>query len=70
MIPSFNLARIPHIIFGPGKLANLYSLISQYGKSVLIVVGASSLKKSGKLDEIQMTLGDKMINYHVISPTW
>ncbi|MHA1193346.1 MAG: iron-containing alcohol dehydrogenase [Promethearchaeota archaeon] len=66
MIPSFNFARIPHIIFGPGKLVNLYSLISKYRKSVLIVVGASSLKKSGKLDEIQMTLGDKMINYHVI----
>ena len=66
MIPTFNFVRIPHIIFGPGKLVNLYSLISQYGKSVLIVVGASSLKKSGKLDEIQMTLGDKRINYHVI----
>ena len=66
MIPSFNFTRISHIIFGPGKLVNLYSLISQYGKSVLIVVGASSLKKSGKLDEIQMTLEDKMINYHVI----
>ncbi|MHA1671019.1 MAG: iron-containing alcohol dehydrogenase [Promethearchaeota archaeon] len=66
MIPSFNFARIPHIIFGPGKLVNLYSLISQYGKSVLIVVGASSLKKSGKLDEIQRTLGDNKINYHII----
>ena len=66
MIPTFNFARIPHIIFGPGKLANLYSLILQYGKSVLIVVGASSLKKSGKLDEIEMTLGDKRIDYHII----
>ncbi|MHA1105953.1 MAG: iron-containing alcohol dehydrogenase [Promethearchaeota archaeon] len=66
LIPSFNLARIPNIIFGPGKLVNLYSLILKYGKSVLIVVGASSLKKSGKLDEIQMTLGDKMIKYYVI----
>ncbi len=66
MIPSFNFTRIPQIIFGPGKLANLYSLISQYGKSVLIVVGASSLKKSGKLDEIQKTLKDKMINFQFI----
>ncbi|MBY9003961.1 MAG: iron-containing alcohol dehydrogenase [Candidatus Lokiarchaeota archaeon] len=63
---SFNFARIPHIIFGSGKLANLYSLISQYGNSVLIVVGASSLKKSGKLGEIEKTLGDNNIIYNVI----
>lgn len=66
MIPSFIFARIPHIIFGPGKLVDLYSLISKYGKSVLIVVGASSLKKSGKLDEIKVELQDKMINYYVV----
>jgi len=66
MIPSFNFARIPKIIFGPGKLSNLYSLISQYGKFVLIVVGASSLKKSGKLDEIQITLRDMMIKFQII----
>jgi alcohol dehydrogenase class IV len=65
MIPSFNFARIPHIIFGPGKLVNLYSLIPQYGKSVLLVVGAGSLEKSGKLDEIKIALEEKLIDYHV-----
>jgi alcohol dehydrogenase len=67
MIPPFNFARIPHIIFGAGKLRELYNLIPKFGNNILIVLGASSLKKYGKWDEIISILEDKSINFFSIS---
>ena len=51
MIPSFNFARIPQILFGTGSLCKLFEIIPRYGAKVLIVTGGSSLKDSGRWDE-------------------
>lgn len=67
LIPSFNFARIPHIIFGPAKVKELYKIIPKYGKNVLFVIGGSSLRSSGKWDEITSGLESRSIAYSFIS---
>ncbi|MFW9878866.1 MAG: iron-containing alcohol dehydrogenase [Candidatus Thorarchaeota archaeon] len=63
MIPPFNFARIPYIIFGPGKLSELYNIMPNYGKNILFVIGRSSLKKSGKWNEIVSELEKSSLNF-------
>lgn len=63
MIPSFCFARIPYIIFGTGKLNELYNIIPKFGKNVLFIIGGNSLKKSGKWDDITSILENKSINF-------
>lgn len=63
MLPSFNFARIPQIIFGAGKLNELYDISSKFGRKILLITGKNSLKKSGKLDEIISGMNNKSINY-------
>ncbi|MFX1365518.1 MAG: iron-containing alcohol dehydrogenase [Promethearchaeota archaeon] len=67
MIPSFSLARIPYIIFGVGKLDELYKIIPRYGKNVLFVIGGRSLKQSGVWEEITSNLRIISTNYSLIS---
>ncbi|TFG06311.1 MAG: iron-containing alcohol dehydrogenase [Promethearchaeota archaeon] len=64
---NFKFASIPHVIFGAGKLKELYEIIPNFGNNALLVVGGSSLKQSGKLDEITSVMQDKSINYSIIS---
>jgi len=63
MIPSFNFARIPQILFGVGTLCKLFDLIPRYGENIVIVTGESSLKDSGRWDEIVENLEDRNISY-------
>ncbi|MFW9945864.1 MAG: iron-containing alcohol dehydrogenase [Candidatus Odinarchaeota archaeon] len=67
MIPSFNFTSIPHIIFGPGAINQLFDIITKFGKTVLYVIGENSLKKSGKWSEIVKKSEDNSINYYNIS---
>ncbi|TFG00400.1 MAG: iron-containing alcohol dehydrogenase [Promethearchaeota archaeon] len=52
MIFPFEFATIPKIIFGEGKLSDLYEIIPNFGDNILIITGGSSLKKSGTWDSI------------------
>ncbi|NHJ22064.1 MAG: iron-containing alcohol dehydrogenase [Candidatus Lokiarchaeota archaeon] len=67
MFSEFTVASIPQIIFGAGKLNELYELIPKFGNNVLYVIGESSLKKSGKWDEISSRMEKKAINFSEIS---
>jgi len=64
---SFNFARIPNIIFGNGKLNELYSIISNFGRHALIITGRSSLKSSGKWNEINSELESHSIRFIQVS---
>jgi alcohol dehydrogenase len=67
MIEPFNFASIPNIIFGPGKLTELYNIIPQFGNNILFVTGASSIKKSGKWDEIIYKMNEMGLNFWNVS---
>jgi len=67
MFLDFNFASIPHIIFGAGRLSDIYEIIPKFGNNVLYVIGGSSLKKSGKWDEIRYELQKMGINLSEIS---
>ncbi|MHA1489164.1 MAG: iron-containing alcohol dehydrogenase [Promethearchaeota archaeon] len=67
MISSFNLARVPKIIFGAGKIKELYNIIPSFGNNILFVIGGRSLKLSGKWDEIVAILKNKGINFSNVS---
>jgi len=64
---DFNFASVPHIIFGAGKLNEIYELIPKFGNNILYVIGESSLKKSRKWDEILYTMQKMGINFSEIS---
>lgn len=67
MILPFNFASIPHIIFGPGKLSELFEIIPKFGKNVLFVIGENSLKSSGKWDQLVSELNHRSLSYFKIS---
>ncbi|MFX1453066.1 MAG: iron-containing alcohol dehydrogenase [Promethearchaeota archaeon] len=66
MINPFNFARIPHIIFGAGKINELYKIIPNFGKNTLFVIGEKSLEQSGKWNEITHNLDEKSFIYDVV----
>ena len=67
MISNFRFANVPNIIFGAGKFSELYDIIANFGKNVLYVIGGSSLKASGKWDEITSEMLRRTINFYSIS---
>lgn len=67
MLLDFNFASIPHIIFGAGKLNEIYDLIPKFGNKVLYVIGGSSLKNSGKWEEIESMMQKNNISFSSIS---
>lgn len=50
--PPFGVARLPRIIFGPGRRVEIPALLSPFGRRALIVTGARSLRASPAWAEI------------------
>ncbi|MHC1592270.1 MAG: iron-containing alcohol dehydrogenase [Candidatus Helarchaeales archaeon] len=63
----FEIARIPSIHFGPGKIAVIKDFVAGMGKNVLLVTGGKSLKRSGKLNEITGMLREIEAEYHLVA---
>ncbi len=49
---NFNISGIPKIIFGSGKVNELKTLITSFGRNVLLITGAKSFDTSSRLNEI------------------
>ena len=64
--PSFYLARIPPVHFGPGKRALLPKTAEAFGREALLVTGAASLKADGRLDAIQAGLREAGIRFRTV----
>jgi alcohol dehydrogenase class IV len=56
MIEPFHIIRCPEIYFGNGEVYNLPGYIAPDTKTVLLITGGSSLKKSGHLDRFTEAL--------------
>jgi alcohol dehydrogenase len=44
--PSFEVARLPRLVVGPGRIAEVPTLAAAFGRSVLLVTGARSFRES------------------------
>jgi alcohol dehydrogenase class IV len=62
---SFSLARIPELIFGPGKISVLPDLIHRYGKNVLLVTGQHSFLESDHANSLFGNLQTKGFHWSV-----
>lgn len=63
MVNSFNFARIPHLLFGPGKFDKLSSIIHHYGQTVLLVTGSTSFARSPYAEKLFESLNNNNIEY-------
>ena len=66
-IDAFNISRLPAIFFGAGSFAGLPQMIRSYGRHALILTGAKSFEKSGRLDALTRQLAQHDITYHLVS---
>lgn len=57
VVGSFTWARGPRVVFGPGCVVGLGTIAASYGRSVGLVIGCSSLRRSGALREVERSLG-------------
>ncbi len=62
-VESFTFNRMPRIIFGPGKIAQLGSSVKLFGTKILLVRGSSSLKKSSVWKVIADSLQSSGISF-------
>ncbi|MGB9745961.1 MAG: iron-containing alcohol dehydrogenase [Bacteroidales bacterium] len=69
MVKSFQIARIPSLVFGIGSRKKIVSLTGRFGKNVVLITGSSSLRRSGFLDEIENALGQEgfIIRHYSVS---
>ena len=44
--PSFEVARLPRLVVGPGRIAEVPALVAAFGRSALLVTGARSFRES------------------------
>jgi len=63
MIPNFSFTPFPQIYFGKGEFLKLADKLAGKSKKILVLIGGSSLKKSGKLDDFTLSLNKHSINY-------
>lgn len=56
---NFSLSRIPRIEFGRGRLARLPSILSGYGKRVLLVTGDRSFSQTSHWQSLQAVLHEQ-----------
>jgi alcohol dehydrogenase len=66
---DFGFTRTPQIIFGIGKFNLLAEITRQYGSTMLIVTGSSSLQNSGKADWLNQELGKCQVKFYYESIT-
>jgi alcohol dehydrogenase len=64
MVTPFSIARLPRIEFGSGLIARLPALVARYGKTALLVTGASSLQRSPAWPTIESGLRAAGISWH------
>lgn len=58
---NFNIAGIPQIIFGAGKISQLGKLARKYGKTALLISGGVHLKQSELWPDIVKSLQDEEV---------
>ncbi len=64
-INNFTFLANPKLLFGPGCFNELPEIIEDFGNTVLIITGSSSLENSGRLKNLESELKKNNINYYI-----
>lgn len=62
MVRPFNIAHIPHLYFGNGKINALPELILKYGKTVLLLTGKASFRNQKAFPELMKALESNAVS--------
>lgn len=66
---NFKFHAFTEILFGKGQIQQLPTVLSKYGKNVLLAYGSGSIKKNGIYDSIQSLLSEfNVIDFSDIEP--
>jgi alcohol dehydrogenase class IV len=65
MVQDFSFAVSPRLIFGPGKLGGVTSILKQFGTRVLLVTGARSFLSSSPGQRLQDELKSMKVSFDV-----
>jgi alcohol dehydrogenase class IV len=68
-IPSFACARLPRILFGSGRIAELPEIAGGYGRKALIVTGARSFRASPRWDWLTEQLAQRSMSFEHLTIT-
>lgn len=67
MIRPFGFARTPKIIFGAGTFGEIPRIVSEYGKTALIVTGGKSFRSSSAWDTLTRALAGESVNHFPVA---
>ena len=67
MVKPFQFARIPKILFGNGRLAELPGILKLYGRKIILVTGKSSFIKTRQASQLFSDFDKNKIEYHLIN---
>ncbi|MFH1242181.1 MAG: iron-containing alcohol dehydrogenase [Pseudomonadota bacterium] len=67
MSKNFSFSPMPRILFGAGKSRQLAGIVSEFGRRILMVTGAGSLRESGSLDGICEKFRQASIDFQIVT---
>ncbi len=61
VIPPFTFARLPHIVFGCGRISGLGEAVARYGQTALVLTGGHSFVQSDRWELLEKDLAERSI---------
>lgn len=65
MINQFTFTPLPRLFFGIGRVTELPRLLQEYGKNVLLLLGANSFRKTYHWQHLQEAMVEHGLTFHV-----
>ncbi len=66
-IAPFNIARLPRILFGEGRVMDIPTQVAAFGKRVLIITGAQSFRATAHWQTLQQGLREQAITWETFT---
>lgn len=66
MVKPFKLARIPRILFGPGKISGLNDIVKSFGNRIILVTGEKSFLSTSAAAVLLQKLEEEKIKFRLL----
>jgi len=66
-IAPFNIARLPRILFGEGRVMDIPTQVAAFGKRVLIITGSQSFRATAHWQTLQQGLREQAITWETFT---